>query len=220
MNSPAARRSADQAVRVARAVVVASTTFAFAAAAHTAAGGTLPSGLGTATLASIALMVAAAVGRRPLAPVTLVPVLVTLQAVLHLGFMTLAGHGASTGGTPESGGHAAHDPALAVELVSGLASAAEAGAHGGAHTHPAMLGAHLLAVVVTTVLAVGSDRALLRIAARLSGLVQILAGTTVVDGRRRARRPRDVDGPGRPFDLTVLLVRRPRRGPPVVARTA
>ncbi|WP_418276472.1 hypothetical protein ACNHYB_00720 [Isoptericola jiangsuensis] len=224
MTSPSARRDGtDGAVRVARSVLLAATTLGFSAAAHTMAGGALPSTVGLVLLGSLTLVVTSVLGRWQLSAWTLVPVLLGLQSALHLGFQALGvpedGTGPAAGGR-DLPGHSAHHGELDLSAAAAAWSAdpevftlgPSASAH--THGHVAMLLAHLGAVVAVTVLAVGADRAL---------------------GRTVGRVVRLFLGPVRPLPVRVPLVRRawtdadtmpratlwstpvrPRRGPPPV----
>ena len=135
----------------ARAVLVALLSLAIAAGGHAAAGGALPPAPGLLALGGVTLAVGAVLGRRPLAAVTLVPVLGALQVGLHHGFELLH---ATAGGAPAAvegphGAHAAH-AALQVDPVLGAV-------HGATGSSAWMLVAHVVAVAVTAALLVGAD---------------------------------------------------------------
>lgn len=187
------------ALPVARAVTVAATSLAVTAAAHAAAGGALPDALGSALLGAVALLAGAAVARRRLRAVTLVPVLGVLQVVLHAGFTFFSPAGTVAGG----GTHAAHG---AGHLV------VEAGAGHASHTSAGMVAAHVVAVALVAALMLGADagaRAVVRTLSRVAPLLRRAVAPVVTP----PRVPVEAVGVVLPRALLVVRDAR-RRGPP------
>lgn len=187
------------ALPVARAVTVAATSLAVTAAAHAAAGGALPDALGAALLGAVALLAGAAVARRRLRAVTLVPVLGVLQVVLHAGFTFFS----PAGTVAAAGTHAAHG---AGHLV------VEAGAGHASHTSAGMVAAHVVAVALVAALMLGADagaHAVVRTLSRVAPLLRHVVTAVVTPPRVPVEPARTV----RPRALLVVRGAR-RRGPP------
>jgi len=212
-------RPADAALRVVRAVVLAATTLGCAVAAHGVAGGSVPGAAGLMLLGALTLAVTTVLGRWRLNPWTLAPTLAGLQVVLHTGFGWTAGT-ATAPPAAVQGVHAAHHGHQAIAGTAPLstsAALAPAMEHH-VHQHPAMIAAHVLAVVVTTALAVGTERAMARTARQVVVVLRHLLQSIPPVGSR----PRPVVPVVRVRLLVTraLLSARPHRGPPLVARTA
>ncbi|TQL02548.1 hypothetical protein [Cellulomonas sp. SLBN-39] len=189
------------ALPVARAVTVAATSLAVTAAAHAAAGGALPDALGAALLGAVALLAGAAVARRRLRAVTLVPVLGVLQIVLHAGFTFFS----PAGTVAAAGTHTAHGAGhLVIEAGAG---------HGHAsHSSAGMVAAHVVAVALVAALMLGADAGAHAVVRTLSRVVPLLRHvvTAVVTP---PRVPVEPAGTVRPRALLVVRDAR-RRGPP------
>lgn len=156
-------RGVHASFRLSRAFAVAGSTVSLAAAAHTAAGGTLPDPLVLVGLLALALLPAAWLCGKRLTPTTVIGLLGTGQLVLHTAFGTLS-H--STDTVPQFSPAAGHVHVLG--MPSGMPAAA---VHG--YT-PAMLAAHLLATLTVGLLIARGEAALWALRAWLRPLVRLL----------------------------------------------
>jgi hypothetical protein len=215
------RDGADGAVRVVRALLLAAVALAFSAGAHTAAGGGLPSGVAVLLLGSLTLAITSLLSRRRLSPWTLVPVLIGLQSTLHLAFQAMAtpsgtASAATSPGTGasghEHGHHGHHDLSSLAEPTAGGATTLPWAPT--PHEHPAMILAHVTAVVVITVLAVGADRALGRTVGRVARLFGAPARPIVATDGLGVVVPPEVEAA--PRTTLWMVAARPHRGPPPV----
>ncbi|MBD5785698.1 hypothetical protein IF650_05850 [Cellulosimicrobium terreum] len=198
----------DQVARGVRASLLASTSLAVAAVAHSSAAGHVPGGAGLLLLGVLTVALSVLVSRARANVLVLVPFLVLLQVVLHHGFMLLAatpGSGAST----SMAGHHPFTTADAGRLVGAAAQHAE-DPHG---VGPGMLAAHAVAVVVTAAVLVASERAARLALAMWTWILPVLAGVVMpVRGAESPSAPRAEEF-GCASDRAARSVA-PRRGPP------
>lgn len=195
----------QRALGAARLLAVSTTVLALGSGAHVLGGGTAPALPVLALVGALVLLGAAALARRPLSVPVLLPAALAGQLGVHAA-LTWLGHGAGTA-VPAGTGALAHHGG-AVVLTSGAAGPA---------THALltpMVAAHAVAVVVTVLLLVATERGALALARRWAGLLPALLGpgSGVVAGRPA------------PVLAVAPVVRRAalhregaaRRGPPVV----
>lgn len=143
-----------QVAHTVRAVLLASTTFSFAAVAHAWGGDHLPSGLGLLVLGALTVAASSAAARFRAHAWWLLAFLGLLQLVLHHGFMIFTpatAHGSPVLEAGTTMHHGAVDPVL-------VAAAADV-AHAGHTVGPGMLVAHVGAVVVTALVMAAAERA-------------------------------------------------------------
>ena len=203
----------DRVARLARLVLLASTSFGFAAGAHVVGGGVLPSGLGLLVVLAVTLAATSVAARFRARTWWLVPFLAGLHAVLHHGFMLLA-PGAHGTATAHAGHHALDARALAEAAAHGTTAVADV-AHAGHGLGAGMLAAHAAAVVVTAVLLSAGERA-----GRLAHTVWTWLLPAVAGVFRPAPPARTAPVPAAAPALprwVLLTAVAPRRGPPVPA---
>lgn len=203
----------QQVARMVRAVLLASTTFSFAAVAHAWGGGHLPSGLGLLVLGALTAAACSAAARFRARAWWLVAFLGLLQLVLHHGFMIFTpatAHGLAATDAGIGIHHGAVDPGL----VAGAADVAHAGHAMG----PGMLAAHAGAVVVTALVMGAAERAAGLAWSVWTFLLPVLLG---LFRPLSLPRPRSSWAPApEPAALSRLVGSvAPRRGPPVSSLT-
>ena len=202
--------------RAARVVLIASTALATGLGAHALGGSGVPGGLGLVALATLSVVVAGLLALGRLRAVTLVPTLGALQVALHLGLdvLTTGAHGLDPAASPALGTHTMGGMGASPEATAHALHAAAGGGHMAMATSPAMVAAHVVAVLVTAVLLVVGDRAALgavrwwsvvrpRVEAVVSGPVVVPPRAATVDEAPRLCR-------------ALVVARRGlgRRGPP------
>src|SRR6185312_266476 len=191
-------------LRFGRSAVVAAAVLCLAAAAHTAAGGTLPHPAVVLALAALTWLPVMILAGRRLAPATILAVLAGGQVALHQAFELFGTVQCAPAGSPaEHAGHAGHAGHAAVALDCMSASA---------HTgdSPGMLAAHLAATALTALMLARGEAALWELAAWLRPLVQLPAVTAAPV---RASLPITDQGP-LPLHTAYLVTLLPLRGPP------
>ncbi|HXF02872.1 MAG TPA: hypothetical protein VN601_07765 [Arthrobacter sp.] len=192
------------ALRFGRSAVVAAAVLCLAAAAHTAAGGTLPHPAVVLALAALTWLPVMILAGRRLAPATILAVLAGGQVALHQAFELFGTVQCAPAGSPaEHAGHAGHAGHAAVALDCMSASA---------HTgdSPGMLAAHLTATALTALMLARGEAALWELAAWLRPLVQLPAVTAAPVC---ASLPITDQGP-LPLHTAYLVTLLPLRGPP------
>lgn len=197
------------ALRAARAVLVAATALATAAAGHLAAGGAVPGPVVVGALLAVTTVAVLPVsGARTFRARVLVPVGVALQVVLHHALTLLPAR--PSAGTP---GH--HGP---TPVHAGTATALPpADAALPLHADPRMLLAHVVAAVATAVVLAATDRAARTTAAWLSWVLPLLAHAAVPAWTA----PRSVPVDAAPVAAAPGAALGPaarRRGPPAPVR--
>lgn len=180
-------RSGSGAGAVARALVTTAEIMALTSAAHTLAGGTLPPVASLAGPAAAVLVANLCVLRGALRVRTAVPLLLVCQVALHEVYEL----GTAPMPMPMPHGAHGHDPVVALPMVL----------------------AHLLTIVVTTLLLLTQERAVVLardwLDARSRGGVLVVCST---------RRTAPAAWGPRLHGLRDLLVGAPRRGPPAGLR--
>ncbi|MHA7133696.1 hypothetical protein [Oerskovia turbata] len=210
--------------RVVRAVVLASTTFAFAVAAHAWGGGSAPSGVGLLALAALTLAATSAVARYAARARWLVPFLALMHLGLHHALSALSGASLAAGGpqsvvgppglvaTPRLAGHEGH---LATLDPAPLVAAGSEHAHGAG---PGMLAAHAVAVLATALVLAAAERAAGLALAIWAHVVVVLLGVFRPASRPRPRLAPQAQPAGTSSARAARTVA-PRRGPPALSPT-
>lgn len=205
-------------LRVLRGLVVATMSVTIAAFSHVAGGGLAPGVLGTVLALAFAILASIALSGRALSPVLTATAVGASQFVFHLLFslgaeLPASARGAHVGmlGMVMSGGQTTQLPDLggagtsAVTAMEGMSDAR-------------MWGGHLAAAVITTLLLLHGEKALLTLAriatSRLAIVIRIVVDALPVTRAAVSAAIGDRHGLR---DLDVLLVARPHRGPPLAA---
>lgn len=193
-------------LRLVHAAAVSAVATLIAAVSHTIGGGTAPHPLLIAAVAVLFLTpTAVLIGSRP-SRIRVAVAVLTAQGAFHVLFQLLGAPSAAGAGTAAAGGGHAHHLALAALAAVGGAPVAP--------VDTGMIGAHIAAAVLTTVLLWHAE-----------SMVRAVAGWFRALLRRASPHPGGV--PGRPAALRSLVLPAvdravaaavSRRGPPVLAR--
>lgn len=209
-------RVTSRGLRVVRGLVVATLSVTIAAFSHVAGGGMEPGVLGTVLALAFAILASIALSARAVSVVPLAISVGLSQVVFHLLFSLGADLPASAAGTHVgmlgmvmSGGATATLPDLGGSTVHAMEGMSDA----------RMWAGHLAAAVLTTLLLLHGERALLTVVrlavARLAVVVRVLVAAPPVLAHSVAAAVGDRSGIRCPLD--VLLASRPHRGPPLGA---
>jgi hypothetical protein len=209
--------------RVVRAVVLASTTFAFAVAAHAWGGGVAPSGVGLLALAALTLATTSAVARFAARARWLVPFLALMHLGLHHALSALSGASLAAGSAPSAVGPSAlAAPSFLAGHAGHLAALDPAPLAAGAqHTHgagPGMLVAHAVAVLVTALVLAAAERAAGLALTIWAHVIVVLLGVVQPASRPRPRLAPQAQ-PAPTSSTRAARTVAPRRGPPALSPT-
>lgn len=206
-------RVTSRGLRVLRGLVVATLSVTIAAFSHVAGGGLTPGVLGTVLALAFAVLISIALSGRALSLPPLAAAVVASQVVFHLLFslgaaLPASARGVHVGmlGMVMSGGSTATLPDLGSSTVSAVEGLADA----------RMWIGHLAAAVVTIMLLLHGERALVTVVrlavGRLAVFVRVVVAPPALARHRVLAALGDRSGLR---SLDVLLATRPHRGPPV-----
>ena len=169
-------------LRLVRAVLVTGAATCLAAAGHVLAGGALPEPHLLAVVAALLLGPVAWLARRQLSLLTLLGVLGTGQLILHEAFLVLSAPASCPTSSVDSMGH--HGPVQGVGCFASVPESVTVHTGSGGDS-PAMLAAHLLAMLATAWLLRGGEIALWQLLAWLRPLVHLPRSAWIAPLRHR-----------------------------------